>query len=92
VVGISTDSWETQAKFAETHRLSFLLLGDPDKVALGAYGAGMGVPGFARRVTFLVDSQGKIAQIWDPAKTGNHAEEVLAGAQALDLARQNNDS
>lgn len=88
VVGISGDTWETQARFAQTHRLSFILLGDPDGKAIGAYGANMGFTGFARRVTFLVDPQGQIAKIWDPASTGKHAEEVLAGARELDLTRQ----
>jgi len=87
VVGISTDSWQTQADFAETHRLSFILLGDPDGEAVGAYGANMSFTGFARRVTFLVDQQGKVAHVWDPAKTGKHAEEVLAGARELGLTR-----
>ncbi len=85
MVGISLDTWETQARFAEKHRLSFTLLGDPDGVAVDAYGA-RGFAGLARRVTFLVDTDGRIVAVWDPASTGRHAEEVLAGARELGLA------
>lgn len=38
VIGISKDSIASQAKFAEKHGLPFVLLSDPDLVAIQAYG------------------------------------------------------
>jgi peroxiredoxin Q/BCP len=35
------------------------------------------------RATYLVDTSGKIARIWDKVKVAGHAEEVLAAAKAL---------
>ena len=35
------------------------------------------------RSTFLVDADGKIAQVWRKVKVKGHAEEVLAAAKAL---------
>jgi peroxiredoxin Q/BCP len=35
------------------------------------------------RSTYLVDADGKIAQVWNKVKVKGHADEVLAAAQAL---------
>ena len=35
------------------------------------------------RSTFLIDSQGKIAEVWRKVKVAKHAEAVLAAVQAL---------
>ena len=35
------------------------------------------------RTTYLVDTDGKIAQVWNKVKVKGHAEEVLAAAKAL---------
>jgi peroxiredoxin Q/BCP len=35
------------------------------------------------RTTYLVDPNGKIAQVWRKVKVKNHAREVLAAARAL---------
>jgi thioredoxin-dependent peroxiredoxin len=90
VVGISFDSVETHRKFADKHGLPFTLLADPDGEAARAYGVAGSFLGMdlARRVTFLIGTDGKVAQVWDPAGTTRHAEQVLEGARELGLVAE----
>ena len=84
VVGISKDSVASHQKFAEKYNLPFLLLSDPDRVAIEAYGVwqekrmagkvGMGVV----RTTFVIDENGVIAAVMHKVKPDTNAEEVLA--------------
>lgn len=89
MVGISGDTVESHRKFAENHRLSFTLLADPDGTAADAYGVRMKLLGrvIAKRVTFLIDTDGTVARVWDPAPTTKQAEVALAGARELGLTR-----
>jgi peroxiredoxin Q/BCP len=36
-----------------------------------------------KRVTFLIDAEGRIARIWWKVKVSGHAKEVLAAARSL---------
>ena len=84
VVGVSKDSVASHQKFAEKYNLPFLLLSDPDRVAIEAYGVwqekrmagkvGMGVV----RTTFVIDENGVIAAVMPKVKPDTNAEEVLA--------------
>ncbi len=87
VVGISFDSVDTHRRFADKHGLPFTLLADPDGDAARAYGVAGSFLGIdlARRVTFLIGTDGRVLQVWDPAGTSGHAEQVLDGARELDL-------
>ena len=90
VVGVSFDSVESHRKFADRHGLPFTLLADPGGEAARAYGVAgsfLGVD-IARRVTFLVGTDGRILQVWDPAGTSGHAEQVLEGARELGLVAE----
>lgn len=75
VLGVSTDSIESHQKFAEKYDLPFTLLADPKKEAVSAYGV-RGALG-TKRVSFLMDPEGKIARIYDKVKPAYHAQEVL---------------
>jgi peroxiredoxin Q/BCP len=86
VLGVSTQDQASHRRFAEKHHLNFPLLADPEGVVARAYGAiGGGGPlqrlvgmlGLARRVTFIIDEQGRIAHIIDEPETTEHATEVL---------------
>jgi peroxiredoxin Q/BCP len=95
VFGVSPDSVESHAKFAEKHDLNFTLLADvparkgaAPKVC-AAYGvwqqktmAGRKYMGVVR-TTYLLDTEGKVARRWDKVKVDGHAEEVLAAVSAL---------
>ena len=66
VIGISKDSVASHVKFAEKYNLPFILISDPDRVAIEAYGVwqekkkrgkvSMGVV----RTTFIIDEKGNI--------------------------------
>lgn len=83
VLGVSTDSARSHAKFAEKYKLPFTLLVDEDKRIVQAYGA-WGQKSFMGRkylgtfrVTFLIGPDGLIKRIWPLVKPAEHAEEVL---------------
>lgn len=59
VVGVSTQGPESHRKFAEHHRLPFRLVADPEKRIARTYDV-LGLLGLARRVTYLVDPEGRI--------------------------------
>ena len=84
VIGISKDSETSHQKFAEKHGLPFLLLSDPDRVAIEAYGVwqekklygkfSMGVV----RSTYIIDEQGRIERVMPKVKPDTNASEILA--------------
>lgn len=84
VIGISKDSVESHRKFAEKHGLPFYLLSDPQRQAIEAYGvwkekktAGKIHWGVVR-TTFLIDEEGRIAEIMEKVKPDTNAAEILA--------------
>ena len=82
VLGVSTDSVASHQRFTKKHDLTFPLLADTDKKIAKAYdaiGGITGMLGLSKRVTFIIDEEGKIAHIIDSVKTGR------AGLQVLDL-------
>ncbi len=89
VLGISADSVQSHAKFADKFKLPFPLLADTDKTMLQAYGVLAEKSMFGKkfigikRMSFLIDSEGKIAKIYPAVKPASHASEVLADAQTL---------
>ena len=84
VIGISKDSIASHVKFAEKYDLPFILLSDPNRVAIEAYGVwqekkmcgkvGMGVV----RTTFVIDEEGIIEKIMHKVKPDTNAAEILA--------------
>ncbi len=89
VLGISIDSVESHAGFAKKHELPFPILSDSEKKVVNQYGV-WGEKKFigrkymgTNRVSFLVDSAGKIARIYEKVKPPGHAKEVLADIEAF---------
>lgn len=75
VAGISPQDVDSHARFREEHQLPFVLLSDPDKVAVQMYDVdgpfGVGV----RRATFLVNQDRKIQDaIMADVMIGRHTE------------------
>src|SRR5262249_32946680 len=88
IVGISPDKPEAQAKFASKYGLPYTFVPDPDHKIAEAYGVwkeksmyGRTYMGIAR-TTFVIDAQGKIAQVFEKVQVKGHAEEVLATLRA----------
>ena len=83
IIGISRDSAASHARFAEKNELPFLLLSDPERQAIEAYGVwqekklygkvSMGVV----RTTFLIDENGMILKIMPKVKPDSNAMEAL---------------
>ncbi len=68
VVGVSLDSDASHERFREEHKVPFPLVADTDKSiakAFGAVGLLRGVLGLAKRVTFVIDKQGKLAGVFE---------------------------
>ncbi len=76
VFGISVDSKKSLKKFIDSYSLNFPLLSDETKEVCKAYGV-LNLLGFANRVTFIVDKEGRIAHIIDKVNVKTHAQEVL---------------
>ena len=79
----SQHSDDAKLKFAEKYSLPFVLLSDPDLVAIKAYGvwqekklygkASMGVV----RTTFIIDENGIIEKVMEKVKPDTNAAEIL---------------
>jgi len=79
VLGVSVDSRESHESFARKFKLTFPVLADSTKKITRAYGA-LAFYRLARRMTFIIDPQGKIRKIFKSVNPKIHVEEV---AQAL---------
>lgn len=83
VIGISKDSVASHEKFAAKYELPFLLLSDPDKSVLEAYGVwqekklygkvSMGVV----RSSVVIDEEGNIEKVMMKVKADSNADDVL---------------
>ncbi|RBW60180.1 peroxiredoxin [Ruegeria sp. A3M17] len=89
VFGISRDSIAKHDKFVAKHSLTTPLLSDEGSSVCEDYGVwveknmygkkSMGI----QRSTFLIDGEGKIANVWRKVKVPGHVDEVLAAVHAL---------
>ncbi len=77
VIGISKDTVEAQEKFARKNGLTFPLLADAEGAVIRRYGVDLAF-GFAKRKSFLIDSKGKIAKVYEDVTPATHAAEVAA--------------
>lgn len=84
IVGISPDKAEAQAKFATKYGLPYSFVPDPDHKISEAYGVWKEKSMYGRtymgieRTTFIVGTDGKIAQIFPKVSVTGHVEAVLA--------------
>ena len=73
------------ASFKAKYKLPFTLLADADGTVAARYGSllNFGVFRFARRNTFLVDPQGKIAKVYVGVNAGRNAQDVSNDLKAM---------
>jgi peroxiredoxin Q/BCP len=83
VVGVSADKPEVQQRFIDKFGLTFPMLSDTDKSIIDAYGAREVLGVTAKRKTFLVDPDGRIAHVWDKVKVEGHADDVTSTLERL---------
>ncbi len=89
VIGMSPDPVKKHDKFKTKHDLKVELVADEDKAIIESYGLWVEKSMYGRkymgveRTTFLIDSDGKIAKVWNKVKVPRHAAEVLEATRAL---------
>ncbi len=85
VIGVSVDDTRSHAEFARKYQLPFPLLSDPDGRTAAAYDSllNLGVVRFARRHTFIIAPDGRIAARFDKVDPANHAQEVAGVLRTL---------
>ena len=76
VLGVSMDDEASHKQFTEKYGLPFQLLADVDGAITKAYDVDGG--GYAKRVTYVIDKNGKITHVDEKVKTENHAQDILA--------------
>ncbi|HBR68100.1 MAG TPA: thioredoxin-dependent thiol peroxidase [Rhodospirillaceae bacterium] len=87
IIGISKDSPGSHDKFKEKYGLNFPLASDQNGDVCENYGVWKEKSMYGKkymgieRSTFLIDENGKIAQIWRKVSVNGHVEEVKAAAQ-----------
>jgi peroxiredoxin Q/BCP len=85
VIGISIDDSFSHKKFAEKYNLPFPLLSDASGEVASRYGAlnNFLVIKLAKRYTYLINPQGKIAKIYLSVDTSKHSQEIIDDLKAL---------
>ena len=82
VLGVSKDTVGAQKRFAEKNALTFRLLADDRSEVIALYGVGLAF-GVAKRKSFLIDSKGKIAKVYQSVAPAKHAGEVAKDLAAV---------
>ena len=76
VLGVSADDQAAHQAFTQKYDLNFPLLADTEKAMIKAYDVDGG--GYAKRVTYVIDGNGKIIHVDASVNTSSHASDVLA--------------
>ncbi|MFH7030420.1 MAG: peroxiredoxin [Heteroscytonema crispum UTEX LB 1556] len=76
VLGVSADDEASHQAFTQKYNLNFPLLADTNKTLIAAYDVDGG--GYAKRVTYVIDPNGKIIHVDGTVNTSTHAGDILA--------------
>lgn len=83
VIGISKDSVASHQKFAEKYELPFILISDPERVTIEAYGVWQEKKNYGKvsmgvvRSTYIINEEGIIEKVMPKVKPDTNAEEIL---------------
>ncbi len=83
VVGVSMDSEESHKRFITQHNLNFTLLADTEGKIVEKYGVSKPDKKMARRVSFLINKEGKIVHITDNPDQQVHIDEMRLALKEL---------
>ncbi|NEO73172.1 peroxiredoxin [Moorena sp. SIO3H5] len=75
VLGVSMDDEASHKQFKEKYGLPFTLLADTDGSITKAYDVDGG--GYSKRVTYIINGEGKITHVDETVKTATHAQDIL---------------
>ena len=84
VIGVSKDSQDSHQKFAAKYELPFILLSDPERQAIEAYGVWQEKKNYGKvsmgvvRTTYIIDEQGMIEKVMPKVKPDTNAADILA--------------
>ncbi len=83
VIGISKDSTASHAKFAEKYNLPFLLLSDPELIAIKGFDVWQEKKSYGKvsmgvvRSTYIINGEGIITDVMPKVKPDTNAAEIL---------------
>ena len=83
VIGVSFDSTESHQAFISKYSLNFPLLADTDGKIADVYGVRISGRSMARRVSFLIGLDGKIAHVTDSPSADVHLAEMQEAVAKL---------
>ena len=86
VIGVSQDSEQSHKRFAEHHRLPFLLVSDHDKALQKAYGVPKTMGLLPGRVTYVIDRGGSVQHVFSSQLNAKkHVREALDVVKSLSV-------
>ena len=94
LLGVSTDDVQSHREFAEKYHLPFSLLSDAEGKVARQYGSlrDFGPVRLAKRNTFIIDPNGRIARIYRNVQPKDHSDQVIADLETLHKLRTQLDS
>jgi peroxiredoxin Q/BCP len=82
IIGVSTNTTESHARFAQNNELTFPLLADTDGKIAESYGV-LKPTGTAERATFLIGRNGELLSVWPRVNITGHVDEIVAALDKL---------
>jgi peroxiredoxin Q/BCP len=87
VIGVSSDTASSHAKFADKYRLPFVLVADPGGAVRKQYGVPATLGLLPGRVTFVIDREGIVRHVFNSQfQAARHVEEALAALRGRPAA------
>ena len=86
ILGVSVDDVDSHKAFSDQYNLPFPILADSEKKTAADYGTltkYVGIAELARRDTFIIDPEGKVAKHYVKVDPKGHSEVVLADLKQL---------
>lgn len=85
VIGVSSDSPDSHAKFASKHRLPFVLLSDRDGAVRRAYGVPATLGLLPGRVTYVIDRDGVVRHVFNSQfHAAQHVAEAIGALKGAE--------
>jgi thioredoxin-dependent peroxiredoxin len=86
---VSPDSPKSHTKFKQKYNLPYTLIADENHAIAEAYGVWGEKMNYGRkymgvlRTTYIIDPDGRVAQVFEKVKPENHAEQVMEALNVL---------
>lgn len=90
IIGVSVDSEDSHQAFQAKHKLPFDLLADKDGKVAKRYDSllDLYLVKFAKRHTYIINPQGRIAKIYSDVDPKTHVRQVLSDLKTLQQSSQ----